>query len=182
VLHCPNRQPLIRILSFNLEMAEFGHLHASEAHVPGAMHWLNWHGFAVTQMDASDVHERVVSAHGYSSPSIPCLMLRVPNSFSTVMLGQAILCVHVWPRWRVSASDLFHAMQIPHLLVVFHFYTPYIEAPGTATAAYTVKMRSLITSLPHHHHLQSVPPCQPIGGLRQGTFRYPCARPSRCAH
>ncbi len=102
----------------------------ADAHVPGAMHWLNFHGFAVTQLEWSDLHDRVISAHGHSRPTIPCILLESPHSFTSSMLAQATVCVHVWPRWRVSAADLFSATQMPHLLIVFHFYTPHIEAPG----------------------------------------------------
>ena len=117
-------------LSYNLEMAEFGHLHDAVAHIPGSMHWLNVHGFAVTQLEGLDVHDRVVSAHGHSSPTLPCILLESPSSFSSSMLAQASVCVHVWPRWRVRAFDLYSAVQMPHLLIVFHFYAAYIEAPG----------------------------------------------------
>jgi hypothetical protein len=111
-------------------MAEFGHLHDADAHVPGAMHWLNSHGFAVTQMEGPDVHDRVASAHGHGSPTIPCILLESPRSFTSSMIAQAAVCVHIWPRWRVIAVDLHSAMLMPHLLIAFHFYTPYIEAPG----------------------------------------------------
>jgi hypothetical protein len=111
-------------------MAEFGHLHNAVEHTPGAMHWLNIHGFAATQLEGPDVHDRVVSAHGHSSPILPCIMLESPASFSSSMLTQAAACVHVWPRWRVSAFDLYSATQMPHMLVAFHFYAAYIEAPG----------------------------------------------------
>jgi len=110
-------------------MAEFGHLHDMAEHVPGAMHWLNWHGFAVVQMDMSDVHDRMISAHGFSGPTIPCILLETPRSMP-IMLAEAAACVHIWPRWHVSVADLYAAMQMPHLLIVFHFYPPYIEAPG----------------------------------------------------
>jgi hypothetical protein len=116
-------------------MAEFGHLNDADAHVPGAMHWLNFHGFAVTQLEWSDLHDRIISAQGHSSPTLPCILLESPQSFTSTMLAQATVCVHVWPRWRVSAADLFSATQMPHLLIVFHFYTPHIEAPGIFTCA-----------------------------------------------
>jgi hypothetical protein len=93
-----------KLLSFNLEMAEFGHLHDADAHVPGAMHCLNSHGFAVTQMDGPDVHDRVASAHGHGSPTIPCILLESPCSFTSSMIAQEAVCVHIWPRWRVMTS------------------------------------------------------------------------------
>jgi hypothetical protein len=117
-------------LSYNLEMAEFGHMHDAAAHTPGAMHWLNIHGFAVTQLERLDVHDRVMSAHGHNSPILPCILLESPSSSSSSILAHASVCVHIWPRWRVSAFDLYSAVQMPHLLIVFHFYAAYIEAPG----------------------------------------------------
>jgi hypothetical protein len=94
------------------------------------MHWLNSHGFAVTQMEGPDVHDRVASAHGHGSPTIPCILLESPRSFTSSIIAQAAVCVHIWSRWRVIAVDLHSAMLMPHLLIAFHFYTPYIEASG----------------------------------------------------
>lgn len=119
-------------------MAEFGHLHDAAAHMPGAMHWLNLHGFAVTQMEWSDVHDRILSARGHNNPTLPCILLESPHSFTSFMLAQSAVCVHVWPRWRVTAADLYSAMQMPHLLIAFHFYVPYIEAPGQSSFCHIV--------------------------------------------
>jgi len=130
-------------------MAEFGHLHDMDAHVPGAMHWLNWRGFAVTQMDSSDVHDRVVSAHGYSGPTLPCILLESPRSMP-LMLAQAAACVHIWPRWRLAAADLYAALQMPHLLIAFHFYAPYIEAPGKSVQKCSLPGLYRLTHPPTH--------------------------------
>ena len=111
-------------------------MHDAAAHLPGAMHWLNLHGFAVTQMELSDVHDRIMSARGHNNPTLPCILLESPHSFTSSMLAQSAVCVHVWPRWRVTAADLYSAMQMPHLLIAFHFYAPYIEAPGRSACCH----------------------------------------------